>query len=422
MAADEITLENLRQLLHIQTDLRGQAETKWRAAQRALVGLLETFAPDVVDQRLKTGLPLDQLPVDELEQMLRQTIGSQLNQAQSASRQKLSSKPDLPRKEIAEKLQEELKKSQDDNAQLARRIHQLETEQTSLMNQLSALQQVRSKENIPEPKGNAPELPDQVEPMTLPPEPDWMAQWRRAETFERDSGILKMIGETGLARRPLIEAQAAQLLGIKKAGGSIQALLARLVDREMLEIFKPWSAEGAGTGGRYPDLIRLTERGNLAFWLLTGRKAPVNEYDLLLERHVSPEHTLLNLQAADILQEAGYRVDRTPPEIHLPDGGLFKPDLVLVDSMGATLFVEVEREADKNKELRQSKWRNFAQASGGRLYVVCENRASMRAIRSEINFCLGSKQLVVSLTNLADLQAGKRGDGDSIWFEERSRG
>jgi len=38
----------------------------------------------------------------------------------------------------------------------------------------------------------------------------------------------------------------------------------------------------------------------------------------------------------------------------------------------------------------------------------------MRNIRSEINYCLGNKPLVVLLTNL---QIGKRGDGDKIWLE-----
>jgi len=73
-------------------------------------------------------------------------------------------------------------------------------------------------------------------------------------------------------------------------------------------------------------------------------------------------------------------------------------------------------------EQRQAKWRNFYQASGGRTFVVCNNRSGMRNIRSEINYCLGNRSLLVSLTNLADLQAGKRGDGDSVWLEERSRG
>jgi hypothetical protein len=49
--------------------------------------------------------------------------------------------------------------------------------------------------------------------------------------------------------------------------------------------------------------------------------------------------------------------------------------------------------------------------------MVCDNRSCMRNIRSEINYCLGNRSLFVSLTNLADLKAGKRGDGDNIWLE-----
>jgi hypothetical protein len=77
---------------------------------------------------------------------------------------------------------------------------------------------------------------------------------------------------------------------------------------------------------------------------------------------------------------------------------------------------------DKEFEQRQAKWRNFYQASGGKMFVVCDNRSCMRNIRSEINYCLGNMQMVVSLTNLADLPAGKRGEGDSVWFEVKQKG
>ena len=140
------------------------------------------------------------------------------------------------------------------------------------------------------------------------------------------------------------------------------------------------------------------------------------------EWRIDPEYTLLNLQAADVLREAGYQVNPTPPEITLPDGGLFRPDLVAIDHQGVTHFVEVERDVDKNLEQRQAKWRNFYQASGGRVFVMCDNRSCMRNIRSEINYCLGNKPLVVSLTNLADLQTGKRGEAESVWLEARTRG
>lgn len=131
---------------------------------------------------------------------------------------------------------------------------------------------------------------------------------------------------------------------------------------------------------------------------------------------------MLNLQAADVMREAGYQVNLTPPDVNLPDGGLFKPDLVLIDEQGSLLFVEVERDTDKNSEQRQAKWHNFHQASGGKMFVVCDNRSCMRNIRSEINHCLGNKPLVVSLTNLADIQTGKRGDGDKIWLEVKQKG
>jgi hypothetical protein len=56
------------------------------------------------------------------------------------------------------------------------------------------------------------------------------------------------------------------------------------------------------------------------------------------------------------------------------------------------------------------------------MFVVCDNHSCMRNIRREFNYYLGNKSLVVSMTNLADLQTGKRGEGDSVWLEARNRG
>ena len=140
-----------------------------------------------------------------------------------------------------------------------------------------------------------------------------MVDWRKAETFERDAKVLRLLGESGLSRRPLVEQQAAERLGIRKAGGSLRALISRLENLGLVEVFHPWDASGAKTGGRMPDLLRLTERGGLAYWLLSGCDPVQNEYDALLPYHVSPEHTLLNLQAADILRDAGFSVDPYPP-------------------------------------------------------------------------------------------------------------
>jgi hypothetical protein len=54
--------------------------------------------------------------------------------------------------------------------------------------------------------------------------------------------------------------------------------------------------------------------------------------------------------------------------------------------------------------------------------MVCDNRSCMHNISGEINYCLRNKSLIVYLTNLADLQTVKRGEGDSVWLEADNRG
>ena len=416
MAGEEITLDHLRQLLAIQTELREQAETRWRKGQKALVTLLETFAPEEVDQRLKTGRPLDQLPVEELEQLIRHHVGLHINHHSSSSRSGHHSH-DL--EADYQKKQAELDNLNAENSKLKSTLEQLKDENEKLHSQVAALQQVTEDE-----QHLAQITHEKVDNVyqSSSSEPDWMLEWRRSDTFERDADVLKMIGETGLARRPLIEAKAADILGIKKAGGSIQALISRLTYLGVIQVFRPWQDEGAGSGGRLPDLIRLTDLGEIAVWLLTGNRAVKNEYDLLLERHVTPEHTLLNLMAGDVLSEAGYSVNLMPPDIKLPNGALFKPDIVLRDDRGTVLYVEVEREANKDIEQRQAKWRNFHQASGGIMHVFCDNKSGMNRIISEMNYALGNQSAIIFLTNLVELQAGRRGVEDSIWLKTKRKG
>ena len=142
MAADDITIENLRQLLHIQTELREQAETRGRKAQRVLVGLLETFAPDEVDQRLKTGRPLDSLPVEELEQLVRQHIGNQLHQAQVLLKDSQNAKTLQHIRDQLDKLRSQYESLREENARLIGQVASLETERNNLLNQVAALQSV----------------------------------------------------------------------------------------------------------------------------------------------------------------------------------------------------------------------------------------------------------------------------------------
>ena len=291
MAGEVITVDQLRQLLGVQADLRQQAERRWQAAQRALVALLEAYAPEEVDRRLKSGQPLDSLGVEELGLLLRQSL--------SAIPKPIAADPAL--KEQLQASQAELAAQRTANQSLVEKAQSLSAERDSLQAQLTALQQSAPViiQHVPYSQ------PSDSDSVATAPQPEWMVDWRKAETFERDAKVLRLLGESGLSRRPLVEQQAAERLGIRKAGGSLRALISRLENLGLVEVFHPWDTSGAKTGGRMPDLLRLTERGGLAYWLLSGCDPVQNEYDALLPYHVSPEHTLLNLQAADTLRDTG---------------------------------------------------------------------------------------------------------------------
>jgi hypothetical protein len=72
-----------------------------------------------------------------------------------------------------------------------------------------------------------------------------------------------------------------------------------------------------------PDVLRLTEDRKLAYQVLTGQTPKDCEYDRLIRCHSSPEHTILNIQAAEILAEAEYLIQEQ--EIRLSNGGTFIP-------------------------------------------------------------------------------------------------
>jgi hypothetical protein len=142
------------------------------------------------------------------------------------------------------------------------------------------------------------------------------------------------------------------------------------------------------------------------------------EFERLQPAHVSPEHTLLNIGVADLLQKEGYKILTEAPAIDLPSGGKFIPDLV-AEKEDDVYFIEVERGVSKDTRARQTKWLNFQSASGGRIYVFCDNLECMCGIRKELIDALGPHRASFSLTNLAQLKNGDRGKDGSIWLDRR---
>ncbi|PKO21663.1 MAG: hypothetical protein CVU38_13570 [Chloroflexi bacterium HGW-Chloroflexi-1] len=168
-------------------------------------------------------------------------------------------------------------------------------------------------------------------------------------------------------------------------------------------------------------MLRLTEDGNVVYQSLTGKPPKENEYEWLIRRHSSSEHTILNIQAAEILADAGYLIKGQAQEIQLSNGGTFIPDITAINqSTGELVFVEVERDVHKDQMARKQKWMNLYEASNGNLYVFCDNLTGQRAIQGEINLALGGLIYNSFLTNLHGLRNGKRSEKDGgIWLSIR---
>jgi hypothetical protein len=110
----------------------------------------------------------------------------------------------------------------------------------------------------------------------------------------------------------------------------------------LIEAVEGIARPGSSSGGNYPDVLRLTPKGMLAYRLITGNDPKENEYDRLIRFHSTPEHTILNIQAAEILVEGRYQIHGQVQEICLSNGGTFIPDIIAVErKTGELIIVEV---------------------------------------------------------------------------------
>ena len=157
-----------------------------------------------------------------------------------------------------------------------------------------------------------------------------------------------------------------------------------------------------------------------SFLALTGQIPKENEYDRPVCLHSSPEHTILNIQAAEILVEEGYQLRGQAQEILLANGETLIPDIIASDPKnGEVIFIEVERDVNKDQMSRKQKWMKLYEASNGILNVFCDNLNCQRAIQGEINLALGGLEYNSFLTNLHGLRKGKRSEKDgSIWLSQ----
>ena len=270
----------LRSMLEIQTQLREQAEKYNKEAKTLLVGLLETYCPEEVDRRMKAGEPFDSLPIRTLGDLLREKIGEQLARAETILAGRGSEVDQMEAAlATAKRDREELRTAQERIKELETENRQLRTEFATYRQSVPTAAPVAEKATASVSSTEKPSSATTVDESgaggkTEEPsaeqswagEPDWMERWKASANFERDSKCLKLIGETGLSRRPLIESKLAEAFGIKAAGGSINNLLRRMRDLSLIEIMQPWEpGSKPASRGSYPDIVRLTDRGRAAY-------------------------------------------------------------------------------------------------------------------------------------------------------------
>lgn len=385
-------------------------------AHSGLVSFLTLLDPEYIDGWIKGGKTLAQLD-DRLVQMRVTDLLKQLRE-----------KPVPPNPETGEEqlrrileLQKQTQTLQDALTLAKQRAETLEQEIRALQSRNNIQQQVeqliiKERQTASTASSEASGSPV-LKGMS---EPNWMAEWRKRTTFDRDAVLLTVIGETGISRRPRIILLVAVRMAVKPDNSALGDAIHRIEKRGLIERLELFEKRGSETGGVLPYLYRLTDQGKQAYWLLSGKNAVECEFDVLMKRHKSPEHTLLNMKVREILEDYQvYQVLLEAATLALPDGHKFEPDITARDeSTGELVYIEVEREANKDSQTRIQKWQNFHIASHGMIRVICDKPGFMRKLASEINFALSGKRFATYISNIEEMEETLASKGH-IWVMER---
>jgi hypothetical protein len=432
----EISLEEFQrnQSVRISRDIIGQSEeheqkmqTNWRklweTAHQHLVTLLRFLDKDYDEACEKSNHPLDKFTDDDLVYLVHIRIRAILDGQKKKDNPGEIAEIRNQLKELTQKYAE----LEQVNANLLETKKRMQAENVGLSYHLSALRQAQkevSQPIIPETRSSAESSVLQGKSISFP---TWIKPWQESKGFEKSSMAILIMGDTGKALRPSITKVMAKRLSLSTDNNSLDEAVSRLLTQEenlhpiLIEKIEGIPEQGSSSGGNNPDVLRLTEDGKVIYQSLTGKPPKENEYEWLIRRHSSSEHTILNIQAAEILADVGYLIKGQAQEIQLSNGGTFIPDITAIDqSTGELIFVEVERDVHKDQMARKQKWMNLYEASNGNLYVFCDNLTGQRAIQGEINLALGGLIYNSFLTNLHGLRNGKRSEKDgSIWLSIR---
>jgi hypothetical protein len=401
------------------------AQQLWEYAHHHLAAILRQLDPDYDESCEKANRPLQDFDDSDLFYLISVRLQALF---ESVRRKEDFSELDRTRELLGE-LELKYNRLERDHNEVQEANRRLNAEVSGLKTNLSALRQAQ-KEELAASAGPAQEsLPPAPLPDWQIPEnaPEWMNAWRASRSFKRGALFIQVMGDTGKSLRPSLVRAVTNWLGLAQGNNSVVEILNRLALSEdgrpaLVEEIETTGQPGGSAGGNNPSVLRLTSEGKEAYQLLSGHEAQENEYDRLLRRHSSPEHTILNIQAAEALEEWDvYQVQAQAQPVQLPNGETYIPDITAVDRRtGEMIFVEVERNVSKDQLTRKQRWLNAYNASNGNLYVFCDNLNCQRAVQGEINRALGELKFNSYLTNLYGLRMDKRSEKDGgVWLASR---
>ena len=418
--SNRISREIIGQSEEHEQKMQANAQKLWENAHKHLVALLRFLDQDYDESCEKATRPLESFSDDDLAYLIHVRL-----RALQGSASKKTEPVEIY--EIKQRLIELNQKYSDLEQELIATQEskkKLQAEKAALEAHLAALRQIQKgdvAQNI------QPQKTDNDESKNLTPVPDWVKTWQSTKNYEKTSAAIFVMGEMGIALRPSIIKQMAKRLSLSAANKNLDEALNWLMSPEgndfpiLVEQISGVVEQGSSSGGNQPAVLHLTRDGQVAYEVLSGKIPNENEFDSLIRHHSSPEHTILNIQAGEILVEEGYQIRGRVQSINLSNGETYIPDIVAVNpKTGEVIFIEVERDVSKDQVSRKQKWMKFYEASNGNLYVFCDNQNCQRAIQGEINLALNGLNYNSFLTNLHGLRNGKRAGKDgSIWFSQR---
>lgn len=315
----DLTLEEFQrnQSIRISREIIGQSEEHeqkmqanaqklWENAHKHLVALLRLLDQDYDESCEKATRPLESFSDDDLAYLIHVRLRAM--QGNASKMKKPDGTIDIKQslKELSQKyadLEQTLLASQELNKKL-------QSEKSALEAHLAALRQIQ-KDDVSQ--NIQPQKTDTEESSGLTPVPDWVKTWQSSKNFEKTSAAILVMGEMGIALRPSIIKQMANRLSLSAANKNLDEALNWLMSPEgnevpiLVEQINGVVEQGSSSGGNQPAVLHLTRDGQAAYQVLTGKIPKENEFDALIRHHSSPEHTILNIQAGEILVYEGYK-------------------------------------------------------------------------------------------------------------------